>query len=265
MPVINGHDIRALILDIIAAQNPNNLQQNPVFTELKRRLRPNTNIAYNPTEPEQQIILTEWGELFRTGYLSWGHNLDNPDSPFFHLTAAGGAALASRARDPINPDGYLNHVDGMADIDDVCRSYLQDALRCYVADVPRAASVMLGAAAERLVLNIRDKVVARIQRADPNAAVPAALTDWRVRTVMAAVERYIDDNDDIMDHQLHESFDAHWASFGQQIRAVRNEAGHPQTIDPITRDTAHAGFLVFPELAAIADRLGEALDAEQAG
>jgi hypothetical protein len=34
---------------------------------------------------DQQAILTCWHDLFREGVLSWGYDLDNPDSPFFHI------------------------------------------------------------------------------------------------------------------------------------------------------------------------------------
>lgn len=33
----------------------------------------------------QQEILTCWHDLFREGILSWGYDLDNPESPFFHI------------------------------------------------------------------------------------------------------------------------------------------------------------------------------------
>ncbi len=36
---------------------------------------------------------------------------------------------------------------------------------------------------------------------------------------------------------------------------MRNEAGHPSSIDPVTPDTVHASLLVFPELARLAKGL----------
>jgi hypothetical protein len=33
----------------------------------------------------QQRLLTAWQDLFRSGRLSWGYNVDNPSAPFFHL------------------------------------------------------------------------------------------------------------------------------------------------------------------------------------
>ncbi|NQT36490.1 MAG: hypothetical protein HQ581_03320 [Planctomycetes bacterium] len=33
----------------------------------------------------EQLVLTAWHELFRTGKLSWGYDISNPGSPFFHV------------------------------------------------------------------------------------------------------------------------------------------------------------------------------------
>ena len=33
----------------------------------------------------QRAILTCWHDLFREGTLCWGHDLDNPGHPFFHI------------------------------------------------------------------------------------------------------------------------------------------------------------------------------------
>ena len=32
-----------------------------------------------------QLVLTAWHDLFREGQLAWGYNVDNPNSPFFHV------------------------------------------------------------------------------------------------------------------------------------------------------------------------------------
>jgi hypothetical protein len=34
---------------------------------------------------QQQHLLTAWHDLFREGTLSWGYDVDNPASPFFHF------------------------------------------------------------------------------------------------------------------------------------------------------------------------------------
>jgi hypothetical protein len=54
---------------------------------------------------------------------------------------------------------------------------------------------------------------------------------------------------------LCDEFEAYWMAFAQQIRAVRNDTGHPTSIDPVTPDTIHASLLIFPELAKLGGKL----------
>src|SRR5262245_21719460 len=72
-----------------------NLQQSVLLDEASEALR----IRHRSIDLEQ-ALLTEWQDLFRTGLLAWGHNLMNPNPPFFHLTERGRGALASVGRDP---------------------------------------------------------------------------------------------------------------------------------------------------------------------
>jgi hypothetical protein len=87
-------------------------------------------------------LLTVFYDLFRTGYLSWGHNLPNPNPPFFHVTALGRQALALRSRDPANPDGYLAQLRGRAAIGPVTDSYIAEALDTFNAACFKATAEM---------------------------------------------------------------------------------------------------------------------------
>lgn len=53
----------------------------------------------------EQAVLTQFGELFRTGHLAWGLNFSNPNPPFFHLTEQGRKTLSNFSSDPGNPNG----------------------------------------------------------------------------------------------------------------------------------------------------------------
>jgi len=55
--------------------------------------------------------------------------------------------------------------------------------------------------------------------------------------------------------QLRERFEAYWPAFTLQIRSIRNEVGHPVSIEPITPESVHAAFLVFPEVASVSSGL----------
>jgi hypothetical protein len=133
-PVTPG--IREVLLQEIQAQQPKSqidapLSQNSVLNAATRRLG----------RGNDEAMLTQWGELFRTGLLAWGLNLSNPNPPFFHLTDTGRRALAHLTRDPSNPDGYLRHLASMTTVNDVAMSYLREGLDCYVAGLYKAAAV----------------------------------------------------------------------------------------------------------------------------
>ena len=55
--------------------------------------------------------------------------------------------------------------------------------------------------------------------------------------------------------RMREEFEAYWLAFAQQIRATRNDAGHPSSVDPVTEEGVHGSFLVFPNLAKLSNSL----------
>lgn len=202
---------------------------------------------------DQQQLLTQWQELFRTGYLSWGSDLANPNPPFFHFTARGRRAISALSRDPGNPAGYLRAFDGDAALNAVSMAYLVEALECYRNGLSKAAAVMLGCSAESLALELRDAILAALQQG--GAAVPKGLRDWQAKRVLDALREVIDGRSSTLDKATRESYEAHFASIAHHIRSARNDAGHPSSIDPVTEETVHASFLLFPVLARLMQQL----------
>ena len=135
--------IREVLLVVIHEQQPKSqgaasLSQGSVLDEAARRL------SARHSQDKEEALLTQWGELFRTGILAWGMNLANPNPPHFHVTQRGRQALAGLTRDPSNPAGYLRHLATIAQINTVANSYLTEGLECYVAGLYKAAAVMVG-------------------------------------------------------------------------------------------------------------------------
>ncbi len=244
--------IREVLLAEIKAQQPTgfggqNLQQSSILRAVARELGANQN-------PDlEQAILTQWGELFRTGLLAWGFNLSNPDSPFFHLTERGRQALQNATRDPSNPAGYLRHLASIATLEPVAVSYLTEGLECYVAGLFKAAAVMVGGAAESVILDLRNITVQKL--ISLKKPVPKGMEDWRIKTVSDTLHAFFEDQSAKFTRELREPFETYWSAFAQQIRATRNDAGHPASVDPVTPDTVHASLLIFPELARLANSL----------
>lgn len=105
------------------------------------------------------------------------------------------------------------------------------------------------------VLNERDAVVQQLNAT--GSSVASELTASRIKTVTAALRRHFDGVKVGFTVELRDQFEAYWSAFPQQIRIVRNDVGHPKSVEPVTPESVHASLLVFPELA----RLVTALDA----
>jgi len=74
-------DLLAIAKECIE-QGPGFAQETIVLREAAQRLRIGNDLK------EQQRLLTAWHNLFREGELSWGYDIGNPSSPFFHAPTA---------------------------------------------------------------------------------------------------------------------------------------------------------------------------------
>jgi len=245
-------DIRNTLLIVIEEQSPKaptdaTLQTNSVLGEASKRLDAQNNHQI------EEAILTQWHDLFRTGYLAWGYNLSNPNPPFFHITAQGRSALASVGRDPANPEGYLKYLYSVSQLDPIAKSYLEEGLKCYVSALYKSAAVMVGAASEALINELRDTVRKKLEGS--NQKIPQNLKTWRAKETLLGLKAIFEDKNRKMPYTLKEEYQSYWPAFTQQIRAARNEAGHPQSIEPIKQETVHASLLIFPELAKLSNNL----------
>jgi hypothetical protein len=245
MSKIDGQQLRKVLLEVIDEQSKrgSSLQSVPVLRDASDRLGIRNN------EEKEQALLTYWYDLFRTGYLSWGYNIPNPNPPFCHLTEQGRRALAHLSRDPANPDGYLAHISKIAKINPVAESYLNEGLHTYTADCYKASAVMIGAASESMALELRDALVG--QMAALGKTAPTNLNDWRIKRVLDALKNELDSKKKDFPSPLWDSFQANWPAFTHQIRVSRNDAGHPTSIDPVSQEQVHASLLIFPELAKL--------------
>ncbi len=141
----------------------------------------------------------------------------------------------------------------MATLDAVGLSYLAEGVECYVAGLFKAAAVMVGAAAERVILDLRDVTTQKLTSL--GKPVPKNMEDWRIKTISDALRSFFEGHLAQFSRELREPFEAYWPAFSQQIRATRNDAGHPTSVEPVTPDTVHASLLIFPELARLVNSL----------
>jgi hypothetical protein len=245
--------IREVLLDTVYKQHEGrhrgSLQQMTVLNAVSEVLCP-----YSGDQELEEAILTQWNDLFRSGLLAWGMNLNNPNPPFLHLTDRGRKALENATRDPSNPAGYMRHLEqGSLGLHPVAKSYVNEALECYVMGLFKAAAVMVGAAAETIILELRDMVVEKLTEA--GARVPSELNSWKIKNVTDALSRLFERIDAKSHRPLREKLDAYWGALTHEIRTTRNDAGHPTSINPVTPESVHASLLLFPILVSLTDDL----------
>ncbi|HHF0510944.1 MULTISPECIES: hypothetical protein [Vibrio diabolicus subgroup] len=258
MPTINGLDVRTTLLEVVEGKDPKNPESNIQAPEILREAK--TRLKIGRDNIQERIVLTEWYELFRVGLMSWGFNFDNPNPPFCHVTSRGQQALELLTRDPFNPTGYMLHIASLGKLNNVAASYLEEGVNCFASNFHKSASVMVGAASEAIILELRDKVIEKLHaKAIP---LPKGIDDWRIKTITNALRSFFEQKKKAFENNLKEEYEAYWPAFTQQIRAVRNNAGHPTDISPISADTVHASFLIFPELFVLANKLADWLDTE---
>jgi len=247
---LNGHKIKEVLLEVVnefSKIGPGYFQTNPILDEAAKRL----NIRRK--QELEQALLTFWYDLFREGQLAWGHNLDSPDAPFCHLTEKGRITLQNISRDPANPDGYLAHLKKATTLNPIAESYITEALKTYNSNCFKATAVMVGCASESLILELRDELVNKMKSL--GKTISRNLIDWKIRTVLKKLNSELESQKRQMDKPLQEAFESYWPAFTQQIRTVRNDAGHPTSIEPVSEQSVNAALLIFPELAILSQSL----------
>ena len=247
---MDGEQLRRTLLEVVrefGSRRDSYLQSASVLEESAKRL------GIRGVDQEQ-ALLTFFGDLFRIGYLAWGYNLINSAPPFCHITDRGRAALAALSRDPSNPDGYLANLHSNGTLNPVAESYIREALATYGAACFKATAVMVGAAAESVILELRDALVTRLDALKKPR--PPDLDDWRIKRNLDALEILLTAQKISMPRPLFEAFESYWPAFTQQVRVARNAAGHPTSIAPVEEATVQASLLIFPELVRLSTELG---------
>lgn len=198
---------------------------------------------------DARIIESLYG-LFREGVLSWGLNRNNCTTSYAHLTPFGDRVLEEMAQDPLNPTGYFASLQAVVATDSIAWGYIAEAVESHRHGCDRGAAVLIGCAAESLLLEVRDALVQKLREHD--ARVPSAFTGWIAKPVIDEVDRVLRGSSKAMPRALRERFDAYWMPLFHHVRFARNEAGHPTSVRPVERAAVHANLLLFPTLARLA-------------
>jgi len=238
-----GGEIRQVLLETISAYSEaqRSIQTRSLLWDVSKKIK-----EQGKNVPDQ-ALLTVFHDLMRTGFLAWGQDLSNIEPPFMHVTAKGRKSLEHLSRDPANPDGYLAALAPHLGKNTIAWSYAKEALDTFNNDCYKASAVMIGAASEALILDLRDVLVTKM--ADLNQQAPRGLTGWQVKTVRDNIKTALEAKRRDMDRGLRERFEGFWSALTDSARRIRNDAGHPKSVDPVTPEVVHATLLLFHEIA----------------
>ena len=207
-----------------------------------------------------RLVMAAYDDLFRSGVINFGRALNQTGPEWGHLSEHGVAALNNVDRDPSNPRGYLAAIAPHLKDQDIALSYLDEAIDTYNKGNVKAAAVMLGCAVEALSLSLRDRVKARI--AENGGTASPQLDDWRIATVLRVLEHQLDTRVTAMPRHLRERYESFWTAWTGLFRMTRNDAGHPKSIEPVSRDAVHGQLLLLHEHARLVFELGAWVDNE---
>jgi hypothetical protein len=180
--------------------------------------------------------------LINSGVLVQGKDSSNEQWPFLSVTELGEDYLEHGGPDVYDPDGYVDQVAERHPIDGVEARYLGQAVSAFHADLPDAGAVMLGAAAEHVILLLAEA----IGRADETTTDKVEkLLAGPVLRVLTFVTQYLENRKNDLPRQLREQLQTTFAGVASMIRVARNDAGHP-ALGNVDRDHALVLLRLFP-------------------
>lgn len=233
-------------------------------------------LGYQQHTPEYQRFAELNRDLeFRAGELAHflsGQGILMPvphaSGAVYRATAYGRRLLEQESSVVTDPGGYITLVQAVPGVDELTLEYLAEAAEAHRRFLDRSSAVMLGCAAENMLLALAEKLVHCCSKLEVTAR--RDLTDWRVARVRRAVVETIkettfadalngaltgDDSITEDEKQIIRELESTTAILAQFYADTRNDAGHPKPVKP-ARPVVYAYLKVFPEYAG---RIGAAL------
>ncbi len=230
-------EIRSAILEIMTEDLLIDQSRDVTSLEYEVRRRLERRAGEEPSSTERRLDRPDrrrcreviW-EFISTGVLvPFGGRGGGEEWPWLSLTTEAEATADLSEPVPSDPDGFLQHVDNaFPGLPDTVSLYLREAVLAFNRRLYVAASVMLGVAAEGLLLELASAI--RASHSDDTAGrewysgkIEKQFALGQYRAIVEKLEPIESD----LPRELRERFDSHFRSIRALIREQRNEDGHP--------------------------------------
>jgi hypothetical protein len=164
--------------------------------------------------------------VINEGIVGPGFNSENAWWPWFSLTRYGQECLAENALLPHDPARFIDQLQSQMPVDDVEQRFVAQAIEAQRLNLPDASAVMLGSAAEHLILLLGQKIV----QSDPSDSKTAKLIrTGPAKALLDQVKKRLDagSGGKQLPRQLEERRDTVFAGIADVIRVARNDSGNP--------------------------------------
>ena len=237
---------------------------NATWTELEKsgarvqRSRPY--VQNNPDNPEfahnsdsvslRQSAVQSWLYLQRRGFAIPGSRMfpTQLDNLRLELTARGREWVEGKEPIPELPAEYIAALQRMVpNLDEVVREYLVEGLGSFEHDRFRAAAVMVGAASEKALYMLAEKMMDAISTPRWKEKFTAALRRRDLTELFDQMKRTLGQASNLPGRPF-EVFDGgqdHLVSLIKAVQVQRNNAVHPMN-EKISDDTVRLSYLAFP-------------------
>lgn len=196
--------------------------------------------------PDWRTLREVIWELISERVLVVGMDDSNESWPFLSLTTYGEDYVRNQRATPHDRSDYLSRVLASGPADDVEQRYVTQALEAFARDLPDAAAVMIGAAAEHELIRLVTAIAAK----DPaESATATAALDQPALKMLRFAESYFNSRQAKLPRRLRETFGTTFMSVAQVIRQTRNDGGHP-TLPAVDRQQVFVVLQLYPEYRA---------------
>lgn len=191
-----------------------------------------------------KITAVIW-ELIVEGVYTPGISMQTPNLPFLRVTEYGQKCFEAGELTAHDPDDYLRRLKAACpSIDEITVLYTEEALDTFRAAKYLASAVMIGVAAESMLLRLVDALHAALDTPQQKAKFEKDTKGKYAKTQHDAVLTTLRAPSTSLPAGVKSSLTQYIATY-DLIRRTRNDAGHP-TPKRVERDDTHAVLLLFP-------------------
>jgi len=198
------------------------------------------------SNPLSDRIMTVMWELIMEGVYAPGASMQSPNLPFFHVTEYGLRCFEAGELTAHDPDDYLRRLKSACpSVNPVTMLYTGEALGAFRTGNHLAATVMIGVAAESMLLRLVDAVHGSLSTPDRQTKFEKETKGKLAKAQHDAVLARLRSPSSPLPPEIEAVLTVEIDGIYDLIRRTRNEAGHP-TGRRMERYETHALLLLFP-------------------